>query len=373
MSSLLAPVDLGPLKLDHRIVMAPMTRARSTQPGNVPNALNAEYYAQRGGAALIISEATQISPQGQGYSFTPGIHSAEQIAGWRLVTDAVHATGSHMFLQLWHVGRMSHESFHDGAAPVAPSALNSGARVWISDGTTADMVPTTTPRALEIAEIQGIVDDYRQAAVNAIEAGFDGVEIHGANGYLIDQFMRSTSNERTDEYGGGIAGRIRFAVEVAEAVAGAIGADRVGMRVSPQIKARGMGCPEMEDATIALATELDRIGIAYVHLAEADWDDAPQVPESFRARLRGAFGGRIIVAGGYSPESAERIVDADHADLVAFGRPFVANPDFPHRVRTGAPLASLDADSLYGGDSAGYTDYPSLATAREDETERTDA
>lgn len=361
MPSLNEPLALGALTLPHRIAMAPMTRARSAQPGNIPWELNAEYYAQRAGAALIISEATQVSPQGQGYSFTPGLHSAEQVAGWRKVTDAVHAAGGRMFAQLWHVGRMSHESFHGGAAPVAPSALDSGARVWISEDGIGRMVPTTTPRALRTDEIAGIVEDYRRAAANAVAAGFDGVEIHGANGYLIDQFLRTTSNTRTDEYGGSLRNRIRFAVEVARAVATEIGADRVGMRVSPQIKARNMDCPEIEDAVLALARELDGIGIAYIHLAEADWDDAPQIPDSFRTLLRAAFGGRIIVAGGYNPESAQRILDERYADLVAFGRPFIANPDFAARVAADAPLAALDPSALYGGGPAGYTDYPALA------------
>ncbi|MCT9819951.1 alkene reductase [Microbacterium sp. W1N] len=358
MTSLLSPLALGPLELPHRIVMAPMTRSRSAQPGNIPWALNAEYYAQRASAALIVTEATQVTPRGQGYSFTPGIHSAAQIEGWRLVTDAVHAAGGRIFAQLWHVGRMSHADFHGGQAPVAPSALESGARIWMSVDGVGTMVPTSPPRALTIDEIHEIVADYRRAAAAAVAAGFDGVEIHGANGYLIDQFLRTTSNHRTDAYGGDIPARIRFAVEVAAAVADEIGGERVGLRVSPQIKARNMDCPEIDDAVLALARELDRLELAYMHLAEADWDDAPEIPELFRIRLRAAFGGRIIVAGGYTAARAEAILDAGYADLVAFGRPFVANPDFPQRVAREIPLAPLDPASLYGGDAAGYTDYP---------------
>ncbi|TDX81819.1 N-ethylmaleimide reductase [Rathayibacter sp. PhB151] len=359
MTSLLDPIALGSLPLPHRVVMAPMTRSRSAQPGNIPRRLNAEYYAQRASAALIVSEATQISPSGQGYSFTPGLHSADQIAGWRLVTEAVHAAGGRIFAQLWHVGRMSHRSFHDGAAPVAPSALDSGARVWVSVDGVGTMVPTSTPRALTTEEVRGVVEDYRRAAAAAVEAGFDGVELHGANGYLIDQFLRTTSNHRTDEYGGSLDGRLRFAVEVATAVAGEIGADRVGLRLSPQITARGMDCPGIEETVLELARRVDRIGLVYLHLAEADWDDAPEIPDAFRTRLRDAFSGRIVVAGGYTPERAERILAAGHADLVAFGRPFVANPDLPARIATGAPLAALDPDLLYGGDARGYTDFPS--------------
>lgn len=357
MTSLHEPITLGSLRLPHRIVMAPMTRSRSAQPGNIPGPLNAEYYAQRATAALIVSEATQISPSGQGYSFTPGLHTAEQIAGWRLVTRAVHAAGGRIFAQLWHAGRMSHHSFHGGAAPVAPSALDSGARVWISVDGVGAMVPTSTPRALSTAEVRGVVEDYRRAAANAVEAGFDGVEIHGANGYLIDQFLRTTSNVRTDEYGGSVDGRLRFPVEVVTAVAEEIGSERVGLRVSPQITARGMDCPDIEETVLALA---QRVDIAYLHLAEADWDDAPAIPDAFRSRLRTAFSGRIVVAGGYTADRAQRILDAGHADLVAFGRPFVANPDLPARLAARAPLAALDPDLLYGGDARGYTDHPAL-------------
>lgn len=362
MSTLLTPLALGALALPHRIVMAPMTRSRSAQPGNIPWALNARYYAQRASAALIVSEATQISARGQGYSFTPGIHSPEQVKGWRLVTDAVHAAGGRIFAQLWHVGRMSHAAFHGGDAPVAPSALDAGARIWMSVDGAGTMVPTTPPRALELDEIGEIVADYRRAAAAAMTAGFDGVEIHGANGYLIDQFLRTTSNHRDDAYGGDIGSRIRFAVEVAAAVVDEIGGDRVGMRVSPQITARSMDCPEIEDAVLALARELDRLELAYLHLAEADGDDAPEVPEAFRIRLRGAFQGRIIVAGGYTAARAEAILDAGLADFVAFGRPFVSNPDLPSRVARALPLSPLDPDSLYGGDAAGYTDYPAATT-----------
>lgn len=358
--TLFTPFQLGGLNLPHRIAMAPMTRARTTQPGNVPNAMMAAYYAQRASAALIVSEATQISPQGQGYSFTPGIHTKEQIAGWRLVTDAVHAAGGRIVLQLWHVGRMSHASFHADGLPVAPSALSPDASVWIVDPEIGKggMVPCPVPRALKTSEIPGIIEDFAQGAANAIEAGFDGVEIHGANGYLIDQFLRRSSNHRTDGYGGGQAGRIRFAAEVAEAVAARIGAGKVGIRLSPYITQRNMADDEIIPTMLMLSRELNRIGLSYIHLSEADWEDAPVVPEAFRYDVRKAYSGAIIVAGKYTPERAEAILGAGLADLVAFGRPFIANPDFPRRVREGLALATFDPATLFGGDARGYTDYP---------------
>jgi N-ethylmaleimide reductase len=357
-SPLFQPLDLGPLTLPNRVVMAPMTRCRTTQPDNVPNALMAQYYAQRASAGLILSEATQISPQGQGYSFTPGIHSKAQIEGWRLVTDAVHATGGRIFLQLWHVGRMSHASFQGGAAPVAPSALAPEAQVWVVDEHgVGRMVDCPVPRELSTEDIAAIVEDFRQAAANAMKAGFDGVEIHGANGYLIDQFLRSTSNQRTDAYGGSITHRVRFLEEVARAVVAEVGAERVGLRLAPYITARGMACPDIIPAILEAATRMQALGLAYLHLSEADWDDAPVIPETFRRDLRQAFQGALIVAGRYDTARAEAILSAGHADLVAFGRPFLANPDLPRRLAEQLPLASFDPAALFGGDARGYTDY----------------
>ncbi|MDG1287984.1 MAG: alkene reductase [Rickettsiales bacterium] len=272
--------ELGNYRLPHRVVMAPMTRSRTTQPGNIPNALMASYYKQRAAhAAIIITEATQISQQGQGYSFTPGIHSKEQIEGWKLVTDAVHQEGGKIFLQLWHVGRLSHEMFHNGEKPVAPSAIEPNARIWAVDAENPKgaMFDCPEPRALSVEEIKTIIQDFRQAAANAIEAGFDGVEIHGANGYLLDQFMRRTSNIRTDEYGGDIENRVRFMLEVAQAVAEEVGADRTGIRLAPFIKQRGMDDDEAIDAVLYASKELGNLGLLYIHLAEADWDDAPQI------------------------------------------------------------------------------------------------
>jgi N-ethylmaleimide reductase len=363
-SPLFRPLELGPLQLPNRIVMAPLTRSRSSQPGNVPNELMATYYAQRASAGLIVSEATQISPQGQGYSFTPGIHSEAQVDGWRRVSDAVHAAGGRMVLQLWHVGRMSHASFHADGLPVAPSALSPDAQVWVmgKDGV-GRMQEAPVPRAMTLQDIHAVIGDYRRAAANAMRAGFDGVEIHGANGYLIDQFLRTTSNHRRDAYGGGVAQRTRFATEVAAAVASEAGAERTGMRLAPYITQRNMDCPEIVPTILHLARQLDEIGLAHIHLAEADWDDARHVPETFRRELRRAYQGRVIVAGRYDARRADAILQAGLADLVAFGRPFIANPDLPARLAADLPLAELDPTTLFGGGARGYTDYASASVA----------
>jgi N-ethylmaleimide reductase len=359
MSPLFQPLSLGHLTLPNRIVMSPMTRSRAAQPGDVPTAMMAEYYAQRASAGLIVSEATQISRQGQGYSFTPGIYTREQIAGWKLVTKAVHAAGGRMFLQLWHVGRMSHESFHADGKPVAPSALSPDAQVWVVDPKTGvgAMVDCPVPRALSTEEIGTVVEDFRRAAANAMDAGFDGVELHGANGYLIDQFLRRSSNHRTDAYGGGMENRIRFLDEVVTAVAAEVGPDRTGIRLSPYITQRNMADDEIIETILTAARRLNEIGIAYIHLSEADWEDAPVVPESFRHELRKVFQSAVIVAGKYDQVRAERILGENLADLVAFGRPFIANPDLPRRLREGLPLAAFDGGTLFGGGREGYTDY----------------
>lgn len=364
-ASLFQPLALGAIELPHRIAMAPMTRARSTQPGNVPNEMMALYYAQRASAAVIITEATQISQQGQGYSFTPGIHTAAQVAGWQLVTNAVHAAGGRIVLQLWHVGRMSHPSFHADGSPVAPSALSPNAKVWIVDPATriGDMVDCPVPRALLTNEVEAVVQDFARAAANAIKAGFDGVEIHGANGYLIDEFLRSSSNKRADRYGGSQENRIRFLLDVAKAVAAEAGADRTGIRLSPFITQRNMIDPEIVSTTLTVARELSRMGLAYIHLAEADWDDAPVTPLSFRQDLRAAYSGKIMVAGKYDPERATSILAKGLADVVAFGRPFIANPDLPRRYRGDLPLAVFDNATLFGGNHEGYSTYPNWVEA----------
>ncbi|MFM0260446.1 alkene reductase [Paraburkholderia sediminicola] len=357
---LFTPVVVAGHTLAHRVVMAPMTRARSTQPGDVPNAIDARYYAQRASAALIVTEATQISPQGKGYSFTPGIYSPEQVAGWRLVTDAVHSAGGRIFLQLWHVGRMSHADFQNGKLPVAPSAVSFDGQIWKVDPTTGmgAMVASPTPRALTRDEIDDVVADFRQAARHAIDAGFDGVEIHGANGYLIDQFLRTKSNVRTDEYGGSRENRLRFLKDVVNAVADEVGAERTAIRLAPFLTARGMACPDILPTILAAIEFLQARGIGYLHLAEADWDDAPQFTEEFRKAIRARFKRPIIVAGNYDKARADWVLSSGYADLVAFGRPFVANPDFPRRLAEDFPLASFDGSTLFGGDERGYTDYP---------------
>ena len=359
-SSLFTPTVVSQFQLPHRIVMAPMTRSRSTQPGDVPNAMMARYYAQRASAALIVTEATQISPQGKGYSFTPGIYSPAQVAGWRLVTDAVHAAGGRIFLQLWHVGRMSHPDFHDGELPVAPSAIPFDGQIWKVDPATGvgAMVACPTPRALSVKEIRDVVADFRRAARNAVDAGFDGVEIHGANGYLVDQFLRTTSNRRTDEYGGSRENRLRFLKDVVNAVAGEVGAEHTAIRLAPFLTARGMDCPDILPTILEAAEFLQARGIAYLHLVEADWDDAPQFTETFRRAIRERFTHPVIVAGKYDSPRAEWVLSHGYADLVAFGRAFVANPDFPRRLAEGLPLASFDGSTLFGGTERGYGDYP---------------
>jgi N-ethylmaleimide reductase len=363
--SLFTPVSIAGRTAPHRIVMAPMTRARSAQPGDVPNAMNARYYAQRASAALIVTEASQVSPQGKGYSFTPGIYSSEQVAGWRLVSDAVHAKGGRIFLQLWHVGRMSHPDFHNGELPVAPSAVPFEGSIWKVNAQTGlgEMVACPTPRALTRDEIHQIISDFRQAARNAIDAGFDGVEIHGANGYLVDQFLRTTSNTRTDEYGGSRENRLRFLKELVTAVAAEVGADRTAIRLAPFLTARGMECPDILPTILEAAEFLQARGVAYLHLVEADWDDAPQFSESFRKEIRTRFQRPIIVAGHYDLDKANWVLDRGYADLVAFGRPFVANPDLPYRLAMGLPLATLNGAALYGGGEHGYTDYQAAREA----------
>jgi N-ethylmaleimide reductase len=361
-ATLFSPLSLLRKTLPHRVVMAPMTRARSSQPGDIPTAMNALYYVQRASAAFIVTEATQISPQGKGYSFTPGIHSEGQIAGWRVVTNAVHAAGGRIVLQLWHVGRMSHPEFHDGASPVAPSAIAFEGQIWKVNQASGvgEMVDCPTPRELTGTEIHDIVLGFAQAAGNAMEAGFDGVEIHGANGYLIDQFLRTTSNRRTDEYGGPRENRLRFLKEVINAVADVVGAERTGIRLAPFLTARGMACPDILPTILDAASFLESRGIGYIHLVEADWDDAPEFTEEYRQQLRQRFTHPIIVAGKYDVQRAQWVLSKGYADLVAFGRPFVANPDLPYRLANALPLQDFDGSRLFGGDALGYTTYDPL-------------
>ncbi|NRA59615.1 MAG: alkene reductase [Psychrobium sp.] len=354
---------LGTFEANNRVVLAPMTRSRTAQPDDVPTDLMAKYYAQRASAGFIITEATQISPQGKGYSFTPGMFTTEQVLGWKKVTQAVHKKGGHIISQLWHVGRMSHASFHADGLPVAPSAIAPDAQVWIvgEDGI-GRMLDCPIPRALSKQDIKDIILDYSHAAKNAIEAGFDGIEIHGGNGYLIDQFMRRSSNKRDDEYGGSISNRLRFVLEVIEAVSDEIGADKVGIRLAPFITQRGMEDTEAIDAILLASKLFNEIGLAYIHLSEADWDDAPVVSDGFRHALRQNFNGSIIVAGNYTAKSGAELIDSGLVDFIAYGRKFLANPDLPYRFKHQLPLNEItDPSTLFGGDARGYTDYPSYS------------
>ncbi|EHT4939999.1 alkene reductase [Vibrio vulnificus] len=362
MSKLFEPTQLKHLDLQNRVVMAPMTRARTSQPGNIPNAMMATYYKQRASAGLIISEATQISDDSQGYSFTPGVYTDEQVAGWKSVTQAVKSQGAAMFCQLWHVGRVSHPVFQKGAQPIAPSALAPvETKVWIADEHgNGNMVDCVEPRAMTQDDIDRVVSDFAYAAKRAIEAGFDGVEIHGGNGYLIDQFLRTNSNHRKDQYGGSRENRIRFLLQVVDAVSQAIGADKAGVRLAPFITFKDMNCPDIVPTILEASKQLQARDIAYLHLSEADWEDAPEIPESFRIELREYFTNTIIVAGSYTQARADEVLKKGYADLVAFGRPFVSNPDLVARLKHQQPLAELDGATLFGGDERGYTDYTAL-------------
>lgn len=367
-SSLFTKTELGPYTLKNRIVLPPLTRSRSSQPGNIPNELMATYYRQRAGAGFMVTEGTQIEPRGQGYAWTPGIHSAEQIEGWRKVTDAVHGEGGIIFAQLWHVGRVSHTSLQPGGgAPVAPSAIPAQqVSVFIETGPGAGtLAPPSSPRALTTAEVKELVQLYAQAARNALEAGFDGVELHCANGYLVNQFISAHSNKRDDEYGGSLNNRLRFLREIVEAVADVVGKDRLGVRFAPLFASTDearvyLGLVEEDPHTtyIEAIKVLENAGIAYLSLAEADWDNAPDLPQDFRQEVRQTFSGRIFYAGRYTAERGVRLLDAGLADLIAFGRPFIANPDLPERIANNWPLNPVDPNTMYGGTETGYITYP---------------
>ncbi|KRB93801.1 alkene reductase [Noviherbaspirillum sp. Root189] len=363
---LLSPVKAGSIILNNRAIMAPLTRSRAGQPGDVPTDLNVEYYAQRAGAGLIVSEGTQVSPQGQGYAWTPGIYSDAQEASWKKVTAAVHAKGGRIAAQLWHVGRISHTLLQPGgAAPVAPSAIiaaNSKCFVVQPDGTPAN-VPTSQPRALATSEIPGIVDQYRQAAARAGRAGFDFVEIHGANGYLPHQFLSTNTNHRTDQYGGPVENRARFLLEVVDAAVAELGADRVGVRLSPHFIGHDIADEQADESTLYLAKEFSRRGIAYLHIAEPDWVGGPELSDEFRRQIRSGFTGLLIFCGGYTADEAEALIANGIGDAVGFGRPFLANPDLVERFRRGAELNAPDKSTFYGGGARGYTDYPTLKQA----------
>jgi len=355
--SLFDPFELGRIRLANRFVMAPLTRNRAAK-GGVPGPHAAEYYRQRASAGLLIAEATQVSPQGQGYQDTPGIHTSEQVAGWRAVTDAVHADGGRIFLQLWHVGRISHTELQPGGgAPVAPSAIRAEAQTFVG----GRHVDVSEPRALRTDEIPAVIDTFRQAAANAMEAGFDGVEVHGANGYLLDQFARDGANKRDDDYGGSVENRARLMLEVAEAVAKEAGAERTGIRISPASPMNGLTDSNPQPLFEHIVEKLDGLGLVYLHVIEGT-TGGPRDTASFDyAALRRRFRGAYIANNGYTPEQAAQALAEGRADLVAFGRAFIANPDYVERVRRGASMNDIDMDTLYGGDAAGYTDYPALA------------
>lgn len=354
-TTLFTPLQLGKLTLPNRVFMAPLTRNRAGT-GNVPNALNALYYAQRASAGLIISEATQVSLTGQGYPSTPGIHSAAQVAGWRLVTDSVHAVGGRIFLQLWHVGRISHSSFQpDGAAPIAPSAIRPAGQAFTAQG----LVDFPTPRALDLAEIPGIVQDYAHAAGLAIEAGFDGVEIHAANGYLIDQFLRDGSNVRTDGYGGAIENRTRFLQEIITAVTARVGAERTGLRISPEQAFNDMRDSAPQPLFDRVARMANDAGLVYLHVLEGDMSGGPSLGFDYLS-LRSAFKGVYLANHAYVSERANSAIANGTIDAVAFGKDFIANPDLVTRLQLHAGLNAQDASTFYGGGAAGYTDYPIL-------------
>ncbi len=357
--ALLSSYTAGSLTLPNRVVLAPMTRSRA-QAGNVAHPLAATYYAQRASAGLLITEGTQVSPQGVGYIRTPGIHSPAQIEGWQAVTRAVHEAGGRIFGQLWHVGRVSHTDFHDGEPPVAPSAIAVEGETFTPKG----RQPFSTPRALETDEIPGVIDQFRTAARNAREAGFDGVEIHGANGYLLDQFLRDGTNVRTDGYGGSLANRARFPLEVVDAVTDVWGASRVGYRIAPRFSMLGMSDSDPKTTFSYLADALQQRGLLYLHVVEAiAGPRAVDTADRITPALRRVFGGTLIVNGGYDRASGEQAVANGWADLVAYGAPFLANPDLPERFRVAAPLNAPDPSTFYTGDERGYTDYPALEQA----------
>jgi N-ethylmaleimide reductase len=350
---------LGNLTLPNRLVMAPLTRNRALA-GLVPSPLSVEYYGQRASAGLLISEATQVSQQGQGYQDTPGIYSKEQVAGWRKVTDHIHERGGRIFLQAWHVGRISHTSLQpNGGAPVAPSAIRANTKTYVNNAFTE----VSEPRALDLSEIPGIIDSYKRGAANAIEAGFDGVEVHGANGYLLDQFARDGINKRTDAYGGSIENRARLMLEVSKAIADEIGADRTGIRISPVTPANDASDSNPQPLFDYIVDQLNALKLVYIHVIEGATGGPRDVAPFDYGSLRKRFKGAYMANNGYDFELATKVLAAGAADLIAFGKPYIANPDLVERLKKGAPLNTPDKATFYGGGAKGYTDYPTLDAA----------
>src|SRR6202020_1134478 len=358
-SKLFEPFKLGPITLPNRLVMAPLTRNRAVT-GMVPSPLAVEYYGQRASAGLFITEASQVSQQGQGYQDTPGIYSREQVAGWRKVTERVHARGGRIFIQIWHVGRISHTSLQPNeGAPVAPSAIRAKGKTYVG-GTFADV---SEPRALELAEIPGIIESFRRGAANALEAGFDGVEIHGANGYLLDQFAKDGSNKRTDAYGGSIENRAKLMLEVSRTVVAEVGAGRPGIRISPVTPANDISDSNPQPLFDHIVDHLNALKLVYIHVIEGATGGPRDVaPFDYRS-LRNRFKGAYIANNGYDFELANKALSANEADLIAFGKLFISNPDLVERFKRGATLNAFDKATFYGGNAKGYTDYPMLEAA----------
>jgi N-ethylmaleimide reductase len=358
-TKLFEPYKLGPITLPNRLVMAPLTRNRAIA-GLVPNPLAVEYYGQRASAGLLVTEASQVSQQGQGYQDTPGIYSKEQVAGWRKVTNRVHERGGRIFIQLWHVGRISHVDLQENQqAPVAPSAVRAKGKTFVN-GTFADV---SEPRALALEEIPGIIESFKRGAANALEAGFDGVEIHGANGYLLDQFAKDGTNKRTDAYGGSIENRARLMLEVSKVVTAEAGSERTGIRISPVTPANDVSDSNPQPLFDYIVDHLNALKLVYIHVIEGATggprDIAPFDYGSLRKRFKGAY----VANNGYDFELATKVLAADAADLIAFGKPFLANPDLVERLKRGAPLNAPDKATFYGGGAKGYTDYPALSEA----------
>ncbi|MBH5402907.1 alkene reductase [Bradyrhizobium sp. CNPSo 4010] len=349
---------LGPITLANRLVMAPLTRNRAVPGTFVPGPLAADYYAQRASAGLLITEASQVSQQGQGYQDTPGIYSKEQVAGWRKVTDKVHERGGKIFIQLWHVGRISHVDLRaNGAAPVAPSAIRAKGKTFVNGG----FADVSEPRALELSEIPAIIDDFKRATKNALEAGFDGVEIHGANGYLLEQFAKDGANKRLDAYGGSIENRAKLMLEVSKAVAAEAGAERTGIRISPVTPANDISDSNPQALYDHIVDGLSALKLVYLHVVEGATGGPRDIAPFDYASLRKRFGGAYVANNGYDFDLATKMLDANAADLIAFGKPFISNPDLVERLKQGATLNDWDKNTFYGGGAKGYTDYPTLA------------
>ena len=355
-SKLFDPYKLGAVTLTNRAVMAPLTRNRAVA-GFVPNPLAIEYYGQRASAGLLVTEASQVSQQGQGYQDTPGIYTKEQVAGWRKVTDRVHERGGHIYIQLWHVGRVSHTALqaNDGA-PVAPSAVRAKGKTFVG-GTFVDV---SEPRALDLGEIPGIIDSFKRASANALAAGFDGVEIHGANGYLLDQFAKDGANKRTDAYGGTIENRARLMLEVSKAVASEAGADRTGIRISPVTPANDVSDSNPQPLFDHIVDQLNALKLVYIHVIEGATGGPRDIAPFDYDSLRKRFSGTYIANNGYDFKLATEVLDKNKADLIAFGKLFISNPDLVERLKLGAALNDFDKATFYGGNAKGYTDYPVL-------------